>query len=141
VGYVCRTVVGEDRAGDLAPKVVSWIEQHLPDYAWPGNFRELEQCVRSYTIRKAYRPVRPAPQPADGGPLPPSGEPAAAAYEALADAVLKRRAKYQEIRRRLFTLVYRGAPTLKEAAARLGVDYRTVQACVRPVAEHSSTSG
>jgi DNA-binding NtrC family response regulator len=133
VGYVCRTVVGEDRAGELAPKVVGWIEQHLPDYAWPGNFRELEQCVRSYTIRKAYRPVQPAPPSADDGPPRPAGDPAAAC-EMLADAVLKWRVNYREIRRRLFTLVCRGAPTLKEAAARLGVDSRTVQACVKATA-------
>ena len=39
-------------------EVVSCVEKHPDgDHAWPGNFRELEQCVRNIWIRKTYRPV------------------------------------------------------------------------------------
>ena len=48
-------------------EIERWIDAHLGDgYRWPGNFRELEQCVRNVLIRREYRPphagagVRPA---------------------------------------------------------------------------------
>jgi hypothetical protein len=132
VGFVCRSVVGKEKADALAREVVGWIEANLKQYAWPGNFRELEQCVRSYTVRKAYVPVAPPrPDPA-GGNSQPISDPVAAACEALAGAVLDEQITFAEIRERLFTLVRHGTPTAREAARRLGLrDYRTVQARVK----------
>ena len=44
------------------PEVEEWIAKHLPaDYAWPGNYRELEQCVRNVIIRRSYQPLAQAP--------------------------------------------------------------------------------
>ncbi len=41
----------------LTGQVVDWIGSELgPDYAWPGNFRELGQCVRNVMIRGRYHP-------------------------------------------------------------------------------------
>ncbi len=139
VGYVCRAVVGEEKAVQLAPEVVGWIEQRLRGYSWPGNFRELEQCVRSYTIRKDYRPIQPArPRTDDGSPRPPC-DPVAEACQTLAQAVLKLKATcaeielkqkkvFDQIKRRLFTLVRDGTRTKQEAAALLGIDVRTLEA-------------
>jgi transcriptional regulator with AAA-type ATPase domain len=119
VEFVCRSVVGEDKAGAFARDVVRWIEEHLRGYPWPGNFRELEQCVRSYTIRKEYHPLSPGRPPDDT---------VGQACETLARVVLNGQAAYDEIERRLFTRVRAGTRTDKEAARLLGRDYRTLQA-------------
>jgi DNA-binding NtrC family response regulator len=143
VEFVCRSVVGAERAAGLAPEVVGWIEQHLRDHAWPGNFRELEQCVRSYTIRKGYHPLRLArPRADDNSPRPP-GDPVAEACATLAAAVLtgraagaeeselKQRRVFDQIKRHLFTLVRARTRTKQEAATLLGIDVRTLDAGMR----------
>jgi transcriptional regulator with AAA-type ATPase domain len=120
VEFVCRRVAGEERAAALAREVVDWIEANLRDHPWPGNFRELEQCVRSYVLRKAYHPFK-----AERGQ---SGGAVSEACATLAEAVLRRKSSYERIERRLFRLVRAGTRTAKEAAALLGCDYRTLQA-------------
>jgi hypothetical protein len=124
VEFICRRVVGEGRAAALAAEVGKWIAKRSrlgPGYPWPGNFRELEQCVRSYTIRKDYKPVEPAG---------PGGGAAAEACETLADAVVRRDISYDEIERRVFRRVHDRTGGYQEAARLLGCDWRTVQARV-----------
>jgi DNA-binding NtrC family response regulator len=140
VEFVCRWVVGEEKAAGLAREVVGWIGQHLRDYDWPGNFRELEQCVRSYTIRKKYHPLPQARPRADDGPPRPPCDPVKEACQALAAAVLqvkaacadeielKKQRVFDRIKRRLFKLVSDGTRTKQEAAALLGIDVRTLDA-------------
>jgi DNA-binding NtrC family response regulator len=138
--FVCRSVVGENKADELAGEVVDWIERHLPHHAWPGNFRELEQCVRSYTIRREYQPPRPGRPRADEGPPRLPCDPVEDACAPLAAAVLKvgadcpeektlkEKRLFDRIKRRLFTLVRAGTDTKQEAAAHLGIDVRTLDA-------------
>lgn len=64
VRFLARRVLGADSASDsgeverLALEVEAWIRDRLPtDYPWPGNTRELEQCVRSVLVRREYRPA------------------------------------------------------------------------------------
>lgn len=71
VSFLAGRVLGADDAAEaetLAGEVEAFIARDLPkDYAWPGNIRELEQCVRSVLLRRDYTPPQPVaaddPQP------------------------------------------------------------------------------
>jgi DNA-binding NtrC family response regulator len=135
----CRAVVGDQQAADLAPRIVAWLKQNLPGYTWPGNVRELEQCVRSHTIRKTYSPIA-SRLPEPEGTAPQSvPDMLAGACKTLAEAVLQENTTYDEIERRLFSLVCNGTPSMAAAARRLGRDSRTVQARLK--AGHASAAG
>jgi transcriptional regulator with AAA-type ATPase domain len=119
VEYICRRVVGAERAAELTVEVVAWIEQHPQlgrGYLWPGNFRELEQCVRSYTIRKSYYPLAPAER--DG---------VAQACELLASAIVSEALPFAEIERRVFRVVHARSGSYQEAARLLQLDWRTLR--------------
>ena len=115
VVHMARRVAGEE-ARELAAEVEAWIAANLgADYPWPGNFRELEQCVRNVLIRHNYRPAATA-----------VGSPAeeflrdARAGRLTADALL----------RRYVTLVYTETGSYEETARRLALDRRTVKSKV-----------
>ena len=120
--YMTIRTVGED-APQCLPEVADWIKANLPvDYAWPGNYRELEQCVRNIIIRRSYQPLAP----------PSAGEQDEfftrfQAGELTADELLTRYAAH----------VYRQTGSYEEAARRMGLDRRTVKAKVR---QHLNTS-
>lgn len=45
------------KSSHLIEELCSWIIDNLGlSYSWSGNFRELEQCVRNFFIRKNYTP-------------------------------------------------------------------------------------
>jgi transcriptional regulator with AAA-type ATPase domain len=117
VAYMARRVAGPE-GESLAGEVMQWIGQNLgPEYPWPGNYRELEQCVKNVLIRRNYRPSRAvAPNPlaefsADVG-----------AGQLTADELL----------RRYVTIVYARAGSYDETARRLAIDRRTVKAKLDP---------
>lgn len=67
VGYISAKVAGNE-GKNLAEDVKSWIQENLGiEYTWPGNIRELEQCVRNIMIRKEYRPTMYRPATVDDG--------------------------------------------------------------------------
>jgi transcriptional regulator with AAA-type ATPase domain len=107
VVYMARRVAGAE-AEELAVEVLAWINQNLePDYPWPGNYRELEQCVKNVLIRRDYRPSRAQPDdPLDirSGHL-------------TAEQVLVR----------YCTFVYSQTGSYEETARRLDIDRRTVK--------------
>ncbi|WP_321477327.1 sigma 54-interacting transcriptional regulator [uncultured Paludibaculum sp.] len=112
--YMTRRTVGDEAARCL-PEVESWIGENLPkDYAWPGNYRELEQCVRNVIIRRSYRPLKSA-APQDGEFLTSFRTGAMTAEELLA---------------RYAAQVYQLTGSYEEAARRMGLDRRTVKAKV-----------
>lgn len=113
--YMARRVAGAE-GDDLARDVTTWIEKNLGrDYAWPGNYRELEQCVKNVLIRRDYRPARPAV----GGPM----------EEAVED-FRNGRVSADQLLSRYCTIVYKQTGSYEETARRLNLDRRTVKSKV-----------
>ena len=113
--YIAYRAVGEE-AESLADEVEQWIGKHLgADYSWPGNFRELEQCVRNVLIRREYRPLRNEPL---------------TEQDALARLLGQGSLTADELLRRYCQLVYRSTGSYEETARRLGIDRRTVKSKV-----------
>ncbi len=118
--YMTRRAVGEE-AADMLPEVEQWIKTHLPpDYHWPGNYRELEQCVRNIVIRRSYRPIE-REQPGDSS-------------ERFFENFRAGRLKMPEVVSHYVAQVYRQSGSYEEAARRLKLDRRTVKAKVREYA-------
>ena len=114
VRYMARRVAGSE-AEPLAGEVEEWMRKNLsPDYPWPGNYRELEQCVRNVLIRKQYQP-----------PQSPSSDGAS-----LAEDLQYGRLTADELLRRYCTLVYAQTGSYEETARRLKLDRRTVKSKV-----------
>jgi DNA-binding NtrC family response regulator len=118
--FVARRLAGAE-AEPVAEEVVRWVSKHLGDgYAWPGNFRELEQCVRNVLIRHEYRPPQTSP-----------ATPAAALAAELAEG----RITAEQLVRRYCAIVYQSTRNYEETARRLGLDRRTVKSKVNEVSE------
>jgi transcriptional regulator with AAA-type ATPase domain len=115
VHYMTLRTVG-DEAERCLPEVERWIEQNLPPgYAWPGNYRELEQCVRNVIIRRSYQPLARLPETQEDEFFA-----RFRAGELSADELLARYA----------ARVYQLTGSYEEAARRMGLDRRTVKAKV-----------
>ncbi len=112
VAYMCRRLAGEV-AEALAQEVMEWIDGNLGrDYGWPGNYRELDQCVKNVLIRRNYRPSR--------------GEAHDAVAE-FAEAIAGQSLPAEEMLSRYVTLVYSRTGSYEETARRLHMDRRTVK--------------
>ncbi|OAM89076.1 sigma 54-interacting transcriptional regulator [Termitidicoccus mucosus] len=112
--HAARRLVGAGEAEAFAREAVAWMTKNLgADYAWPGNFRELEQCMRNLLVRGEYRPAGPLA----GG--------AADDWNALIGGG---RLTAEELLRRYTRLVHAQAGTVEETARRLDLDRRTVKA-------------
>ncbi|MGF1483263.1 MAG: sigma-54-dependent transcriptional regulator [Opitutales bacterium] len=58
VSYIAHNFAGPEEAGSLTGEVMGTIQTQLgADYPWPGNFRELEQCIRNVLVHGEYQPV------------------------------------------------------------------------------------
>lgn len=115
--FIARRVAGAE-AEALADEVAAWIDTHIGrDYLWPGNIRELEQCVRNVMIRKEYHPARPRP---------------VSVQEEFSKAVGTGMLTADELLRRYCTLVYAQTGSYEETARLLQVDRRTVKSKIDP---------
>ena len=111
--FIAKRIAGDD-AEELAREVESWIEKNLGlDYAWPGNIRELEQCVRNCLVRGTYLPTRRQP-PSDD-----SRNWLAAAEQGTHTA--------EELLNHYCRWIYAQTGTYEATAERLGIDRRTVK--------------
>jgi DNA-binding NtrC family response regulator len=101
----------------LSEEVVKAIERSPgPGYRWPGNFRELEQCVRSVMLRGSYEPS--------------SSATASDARQRIADSVVAGAFTADDLLRNYCTLLYAKTRNYSQVAEKLGVDRRTVRAKV-----------
>ncbi|MEA3230974.1 MAG: hypothetical protein U9Q05_04365 [Thermodesulfobacteriota bacterium] len=98
---------------NLAEEVISWIQDRLGlEYTWPGNIRELEQCVRNVVIRREYHPAMDKPQEQDEGFI----------------ASMREGTLSLEAMCRLYCAqIYNQAGSYAETARRLKIDQRTVK--------------
>jgi len=119
VHFILQSLTPADAQG-LADQVVAWIDKNLGlDYAWPGNFRELEQCVRSWVIRGSYRPAQLVP-------LKPEQQ--------LARQLLNGELTADQLLNQYCRIVYDQTGSYLKTAAQLGIDRRTVKSRVMEVA-------
>lgn len=114
LAHIAGRLLDEEEAATFAADSLAWIEKNLgPDYAWPGNFRELEQCVRNLVLRGDYRPAGLQVRAGEGD------------WNAvMASGALTA----EELLRRYTALVFAQAGTIEETARRLDLDRRTVKA-------------
>ncbi len=112
VRFMARRNAG-DEADAVAKEACEWIDLNLGvDYDWPGNYRELEQCVRNLMIRRNYRPVRAK----------------SAATERLFEPAERGEISVEELISRYCTLIYSMTGSYEASARRIGLDRRTIKA-------------
>jgi transcriptional regulator with AAA-type ATPase domain len=112
--FVAQRIAG-DEAEQLAGEVEGWIDSHLGrDYPWPGNIRELEQCVRNCLVRGEYHPAR---RDESTNESPKKWLNDAERATLTAEDLLSHYCKW----------VYRQVGTYEGTADRLGLDRRTVK--------------
>lgn len=115
VTFIAHRIIGPE-ADTLAAEVTEWIQKYLgDDYPWPGNIRELEQCVRNVLIRQAYHPPKRHVQ---------------TSRDSLTDALRHSRLTADELLRHYCTLVFAETGSYAETARRLDLDRRTVKSKV-----------
>jgi DNA-binding NtrC family response regulator len=113
----------------LAEEVLNWLRENLPsDYPWPGNFRELEQCVRNVMICGRYVPNPPPAGSPKGGDSTMDG----ISFEVadLSRQIEQQDLTAEELLQAYCRLVYQRLGSFEQAAKRLQLDRRTVRAKV-----------
>ena len=112
VNVLIQRTLGSADQGSFE-EVMSGIERGVGfDYRWPGNIRELEQCVRNLLIHGHYLPGT-APKEAGG-------------LESLFQRMRNAEANLDQVASEYSNFVYRREGSYTRAGQLLGVDRRTV---------------
>lgn len=113
VTHVLSRIVGSAPKGLNDDVLANLTKQVGPDYAWPGNVREVEQAVRRVLLSKNYDP-QSLPTAAD-------------ADEALAQGVLEGSMDADALLGAYCSLLYRKHGTYEAVADRTRLDRRTAK--------------
>lgn len=117
VHFICARVAGEEEAEALTSEVMRAIAVSPgPAYRWPGNFRELEQCVRSVMLRGTYEPAVVGAH--------------SDARHRIAHNIVSGHFTADDLLRNYCTLLYATSRNYSTVAEKLQIDRRTVRAKV-----------
>jgi len=117
VRYLAEKFAGTEEAERLTEEALTVIRTQLgSDYPWPGNFRELEQCLRNIIVHGEYQPA-----------LVPSDDFLGGHTSTFADAGMGSPVPLNTLIQRYVTQVYNKTGSYEEAARLLNVDRRTVK--------------
>lgn len=115
VSFLCKKIA-PDETEDLSRQVLTWLNDHMPDdYHWPGNMRELEQCVRNVMIHNDYTPQTLERDDHDD-------------YDSLAAKIRNVDLTADELLGLYCEMAYRETNSYEKAAELLKLDRRTVKA-------------
>jgi len=118
--FIARRVLTDlpEESHALAREAVDWIGVQMgPNYGWPGNIRELEQCVRNVMIRKSYKPAKQS-----------NITVGASAHDQLARGVAEGRLSLNELIEHYVSMIYaEEGQHYGRASKRLGLDWRTLK--------------
>ncbi len=118
--FLARRIVTDlpEESRALARETVDWVATQMgANYSWPGNIRELEQCVRNVMIRKSYTPASQSRVDAGASPR-----------DQFAQAVAEGRFSLDELIEHYVSMIYaEEGQHYVRAAKRLNVDWRTLR--------------
>lgn len=126
VGFIVQRIAPDVKI-ELTTEIVNWLHEHLPvGYSWPGNIRELEQCVRNLMIHGSYR------FDSQSTPTHASSKQSARMSQRseivkLADQIAELSLTADELVAAYCRIAYRQTRSFEKAAKRLQLDRRTVR--------------
>jgi transcriptional regulator of acetoin/glycerol metabolism len=112
VDHITRKLMRESWSPAVVGDSLQFIEDRLgKDYPWPGNFRELEQCLRNVLIHQDYKPIRITDSP----------------DKTLDDVLGEVDLDAEGLLRRYAKTLYRRLGTYKKVGEMMGLDQRTAK--------------